>query len=348
MGTITQTIPSYTKGISQQPDTLKVPGQVNIAKNVLPDVTQGLMKRPGGMLVKSLSDGTKNSATTGRWFSYYRDENEQYIGQIDRTGAVKMWHARTGAEQTVTYSTDTTDGATNSEATLKLYLNHYADDDLQILTLNDVTYVTNRADKKSDGSTTHPKTTVAMRAATTAVRPPEAYFELKKIAYANQYSLNIYDNNTETSIYTATRIKVQRTHDSSNACNSSGVLSGLPTGGHICADGAGAGGVNTSPHQDAYCPNVDTQIFMISHGDTGDSADANGQSWTVDVNENGGTNSDRKDLYFRIATIGQSVPQGGSATNPDYRCRYTTTHDLLYGGEGWRTGDWFYVYMKNA
>ncbi len=187
-----------------------------------------------------------------------------------------------------------------------------------------------------------------MKADLTDTRPPEAYFELKKIAYANQYSLNIYDNNTETEIYTATRIKVQRTHDSSNACGSGGTLSGLPTGGYICADGSGSGGVNTSPHQDAYCPNVDTQIFMISHGDSGDSADANGQSWSISVNNSGGSAGDRKDLYFRIATIGQSVPQGGSATNPDYRCRYTTTHDLLYGGEGWRTGDWFYVYMKNA
>ena len=345
MTSISQTIPSYVRGISQQPDTLKTPGQVTTAKNAIPDVTEGMMKRPGGILVKSLSDdGTSanNSVTTGRWFSYYRDEAEQYIGQIDRAGEVRIWRCSDGAPQTVSYN------STATSAALKLYLNHYADDDLQILTLNDVTYVTNRAEYKSDGSTAHPKTTVAMTAATTAVRPPEAYFELKKIAYANQYSVNIYDNNTEISIYTATRIKVQRTHDSSNACNSSGVLSGLPTAGHICADAAGAGGVNTSPHQDAYCPNVDTQIFSVSDGDTMDAADANGQSWTIGVTPNGGQSQDRKDLYFRIATIGQSVPQGGSATNPDYRCRYTTTHDLLYGGEGWRAGDWFYIYMKNA
>tara|TARA_R100000152_G_scaffold11580_1_gene4914 strand:- start:608 stop:3823 length:3216 start_codon:yes stop_codon:yes gene_type:complete len=341
MATITQTIPSYLSGISQQPDTLKTPGQVSVAKNVLPDVTEGLMKRPGGRLVGSLSDGTKNSVTTGRWFSYYRDEDEQYIGQIDRVGEVRIWRCSDGAEQTVSYDSSFT-------TELKLYLNHYADDDLQVLTLNDVTYVTNRADYKSDGSTPHPKTDVAKKAATTATRNPEAYFELKKIAYANQYAVNIYDNDTETEIYTATRIKVQRTHDSSNACSSGGTLSGLPTGGYLCSDGSGAGGVNTDPNQDAYCPNVDTQIFTVSHGDSGDSADANGQSWTISVNASGGSLSDRKDLYFRIATIGQSVPQGGSATNPDYRCRYTTTHDLLHGGEGWRKDDWFYVYMKNA
>ena len=213
MSTITQTIPSYISGISQQPDTLKTPGQVSVAQNVLPDVTEGLMKRPGGRLVGSLSDGTKNSVTTGRWFSYYRDEDEQYIGQIDRVGEVRIWRCSDGAEQTVSYDSSFT-------TELKLYLNHYADDDLQVLTLNDVTYVTNRAEYKSDGSTPHPKTDVEVKAATTATRNPEAYFELKKIAYANQYAVNIYDNDTETSIYTATRIKVQRTHDSSNSCGS--------------------------------------------------------------------------------------------------------------------------------
>ena len=48
MSSITQTIPSYVSGISQQSDYLKVPGQVNKAKNVLPDITEGLQKRPWG------------------------------------------------------------------------------------------------------------------------------------------------------------------------------------------------------------------------------------------------------------------------------------------------------------
>ena len=53
MASITQTIPSYTGGLSEQPDQLKVPGQLNTAKNVLPDVTEGLMKRPGSQLINS-------------------------------------------------------------------------------------------------------------------------------------------------------------------------------------------------------------------------------------------------------------------------------------------------------
>ena len=56
MTSVTQTIPTLTGGLSQQPDELKIPGQVNVATNVIPDVTHGLLKRPGGKLVKSLSD----------------------------------------------------------------------------------------------------------------------------------------------------------------------------------------------------------------------------------------------------------------------------------------------------
>ena len=84
MGSVTQLIPTLTGGISQQPDELKVPGQVNVADNVLPDVTHGLMKRPGGKFIKSLSDGTLLSYETGKWFHYYRDEREQYIVQVIR------------------------------------------------------------------------------------------------------------------------------------------------------------------------------------------------------------------------------------------------------------------------
>ena len=76
MASITQKIPSYTSGISQQQDELKSPGQLKEAKNVFPDVTHGLMKRPGGRLIGSALTAYN---TNSKWFHYYRDENEQYI-----------------------------------------------------------------------------------------------------------------------------------------------------------------------------------------------------------------------------------------------------------------------------
>ena len=51
MAGITQTVPNYIQGISQQPDELKLPGQVNNALNVLPNITKGLEKRPGSEFI---------------------------------------------------------------------------------------------------------------------------------------------------------------------------------------------------------------------------------------------------------------------------------------------------------
>ena len=360
MASVTQTVPTYTGGISQQPDELKVPGQVNKAKNVIPDVTHGLMKRPGGRLVASLSDSAAfnipdgsntntqydpDTQTNGKFFSYYRDEDEQYLGQISRTGDVRMWKCTDGSPVPVVY-----DGGSgsSSETALKLYLNHNADDDVQSLTLNDYTYITNRATKKSDNST-HPKTTVAMSATVEAARPAEVFVNLKKISYASQYALNLFDAATVSEVSTATRIKVERDADSSNTCATDGTFpsSGttVGTGSYVsrCTNAAGN-------NQDAYCPNVDTRIFAVNSSMSGDADDANGVAHTYQVIRGGsaiGAN-EAANLYFRIATIGQSVAQGGSSANPDYQCRYTTTHDLLYGGEGWETGDYFDIWMKNS
>ena len=341
MATITQTIPSYNGGISQQADEFKIPGQVKDALNVLPDLTEGLQKRPGGKLVASLSDnGTSalNSNTNGKWFHYYRDENEQYIGQINRSGDINMWcctdvydtggtkRHSAGDSIEVQYDSGTSSALTS-------YLTHTADADLQTLTLNDYTYFTNRTK------------TVAMSNTVEAARPHEAYIELKKVAYASQYSVNLYDTTTATTTYTATRISVVRDVDSKINCTSGHVLpssGSLPDDGYVCGDAAGN-------DRDSMCPNVATDIFSVNHGDSGPSADANGTSHTYSVTHSGGSASDRKNLYFRIATTGQAVPgTASSGGDQAYRCRYTTTHDLLYGGEGWRSGDYFYVWMKNA
>ena len=133
MSNVTQTIPSYIAGLSQQPDELKVPGQVNVAKNVFPDITEGLSKRPGTRFIKQLdADGTAtDSQDQGKWFHYYRDETEQYLGQISRTGDVNMWKCSDGSAVTVTSSADSSAMAT--------YLTHTNDQDIQTLTLNDIT-----------------------------------------------------------------------------------------------------------------------------------------------------------------------------------------------------------------
>ena len=222
MASVTQTINSYTGGISQQPDSKKVPGQVVDAINVLPDVTQGLQKRPGAELVASLSDNTTtalNSTANGRWFHYYRDENEQYIGQVSRTGAVKMWCCsdiyvsgvkRHSAGDALDVELD---GNQAMQDSLTAYLTHTDDQNIQTLTLNDFTYLTNRT-----------IATGMLAGSESPARPHEAYIELKKVAYSRQYSLNIFDDNTTEAVTTITRMTCALVASSNNYFKSNGGL----------------------------------------------------------------------------------------------------------------------------
>ena len=86
MPSIQQTIPNYILGISEQPDQLKLPGQVRDLNNAYPDVTSGLVKRPG---TKLLGDITADAG--GKWFDIYRDNFEQYMCQVTEEGRVKVW-----------------------------------------------------------------------------------------------------------------------------------------------------------------------------------------------------------------------------------------------------------------
>ena len=335
MASVTQQIPTLTGGISQQADELKVPGQVNVADNVLPDVTHGLQKRPGGQFVGSLSDGTNNSVTNGRWFHYYRDEAEQYIGQVSRTGDINMWKCSDGSEMTVTYTTAQATALTN-------YLTHSDDEDIQTLTINDFTFLTNRTK------------TVAMSTTVEPVRPPEVFIELDTVKYASQYSLNLFDSTTTTSISTATRIKVDLVNSSNNYCDGNGFMldhSDRANASTRCDNSSVKG-------DDEQAPNVGTKIFDIASGVTLVDDEAPGgtksnnnttttnYSYSVSVynSSNQAGQTGRSNLYFRITCTGQSYPIDGT----NYRTRYTVTNDLLYGGEGWQTGDYFYVYLKDA
>ena len=358
MANITQTIPSLTAGISQQPDEQKIPGQVRDMTNAIPDITQGLLKRPAGKFVSTLS----NSTTDGKWFHYYRDENEQYIGQVARNGVVRMWACvevkdpngntihNAGAEVTVV------NGIGNNT-----YLTHTGPEDIQTLTLNDFTYLTNRnVITQMDSNVTEPAGDFTK----------EVFIELKQISYSKQYSFNVFDQDGSqdshfTTTTTATRINVERVRSSNNYCDSNGFMVEHATrgsAGHRCDESAGDG-------RDAFAPNVATRIFSVDSNKTLVDGSATGgtksgsgttnqnYSYAVRTYAQGGSGSGndyvsgRKNLYFRIATTGQSVPfTTGSGENQTttYQARYTTTYDLLHGGDGWLQGDFFYVWMKDA
>ena len=228
MAGITQTIPSYTAGISEQPDQLKAPGQVVDTINSIPDLINGLYKRPGAKRLGTAP--LTNVQSGGSWFSYYRDETEgAYIGQVAADGRVRVWSCNDGAEKNVWYHTDNSaySGGNSDHTAITTYLSASNTEDVQALTINDTTFLNNR---DTDVTTT----------GTTDARPEAhfAYVELLRTENGRQYALNIYSNETTTTIKRATRIKI-----------SSDTL----------AEGSGTG----------TCPGIGTQVFGGSDTDTG-------------------------------------------------------------------------------
>ena len=137
MAPVTQRIPNFLGGVSQQIDTLKRPNQLRVCLNAYPDATFGLIKRSGGRFVAELKNasGTLYAPTffnSGKWFSIFRDKTEQYVGVIKGSG-IYIWDIQTGAPKTVTMVGSAAGYLTGTKA-----------EDYHLLSINDFTYITNR------------------------------------------------------------------------------------------------------------------------------------------------------------------------------------------------------------
>jgi len=304
MAGITQTIASFNQGISEQPDHLKFQGQVRDVVNAIPDITYGLFKRPGAARVGTAP--LASVASGGAWFHYFRDENEgAYVGQIDASGALKVWKAsgdNAGAAQNVVYGT-------GGQTAIQNYLTTSDPENLQFLTINDTTFVTNR-------DTSNSNTLVGQTGAT--FDRPEAHcamIELLRTENGRQYGINIYDStatsNNLTTVKRATKVKIT---------------------GNNFDEGDGSG----------HCPGIGTEVYAVtaksSYGSTEN---------IVHVKNSGGTTltSGRDNLNFRVTALGQqgvSPNYSASSNGPggnNYRCSYNLEVTLLHGGEGWEVGD---------
>jgi hypothetical protein len=172
MATITQTIPNYALGISEQPDEQKLPGQVRDAVNVVPDIADGLSKRPGTQFITTL----QNTNSTGSWFTFQDKELSPWVGNVDLgTGELRCWRCSDGAQASII-------GTENS------YLTHANKADIQSVTVEDKTFLVNRnkvvqlnaitADSsQKDGSGYH-----------------AVYVELKTVTPRRSYALNIFND----------------------------------------------------------------------------------------------------------------------------------------------------------
>ncbi len=302
MAGITQTVPNYVGGISEQADQLKTPGQVKSILNGIPDLTYGLYKRPGTKRIGAAplatnKYGTTNMATGGSWFHYYRDETEgAYLVHVDEGGKTRVWSCNDGSEKNVWYVTDNTvyNAGTAAHASITNYLTPSTvsgaaqTEDIQALTINDTTFLNNRSKTvQTEG--------------TTDARPDThwAYIELQRTENGRQYALNMNDGGNQThTINRATRLKITSNGATANSGDGTGDCPGIGTQ----VWGQGASEVSSAPG------GTNNLTFRITtQGNNGVSPNANADDAGID--------------------------------GDGYRCAYSSTITLLHGGEGWVTGN---------
>ena len=91
MAAVNQRIANFLGGVSQQPDSIKYPGQLRVCDNAIPDVTFGLKKRPPGEFMTDLP----NANATGYWYEILRDGDEKFLMQITpgaSAGTIRIWN----------------------------------------------------------------------------------------------------------------------------------------------------------------------------------------------------------------------------------------------------------------
>ena len=189
MAAVSQSIPNLLGGVSQQPDPIKLPGQVREAVNAYLDPTFGCKKRPPTEFVGLLANNIPSDA---KWFPIFRDNDERYIIAIYKSGSpatiqVKAWDANTGQTRTVTVS-----------SSAQTYLDTTNLNNLKTLSIADYTLISN-----SDRD-------VSMNAVQLTTTKEEALVVINSIAYNTTYSidLNRDGNTSQTKVYRAAELEI--------------------------------------------------------------------------------------------------------------------------------------------
>ena len=250
MPAINQRIPNFLGGVSQQPDTIKFPGQVRVMDNIVPDVTFGAMKRPPGEFVKTLT----NANDDGYWYEIIRDGDEKYIVQMTAaasytgTKPIRIWNLLTGVEQSLTNSNgDALFAYMQQTGTLKPYA---------IQTVQDYTIVTN------------PKKTIGTSGVTNSPLNDGnyAFARLDTIAYNTEYTM--YTGNTAPTpnkYYRAVALKVNKGTTDGNTwddTNKDGRYAGL---GQFSF--SGGAGITTKDKNGTYATSGNTIVCTCNaHG----------------------------------------------------------------------------------
>ena len=309
MAGITQTIPSFVSGISEQPDHLKFQGQLTDIVNAIPDITLGLYKRPGAKRIGTAP--LSNVQSGGSWFHYFRDETEgSYIGQVAADGQVRVWRCSDGQLMTTAYGT-------GGQTAIQDYLATSEPENLQFLTINDTTFVSSR-------DTTNPNTAIGTTG-TTDDRPEAhcAMIELLRTENGRQYGINIYDSSATSSLTTVKRAtKVKITGNNYDEGDGSGHCPGIGTEVYaVTAAGSYGATTNVVHVKNSSGTTLTTGKDNLTFRITALGQQGVSPNYSASSNGPGGQN---------------------------YRCSYNLEVVLLHGGEGWDVGDVIRVEPEHA
>lgn len=172
MAVVSQKISNLIGGVSQQPDSLKLPGQLRECDNYLPDPTFGLRKRPGTKAVGQLLNTTED----GSYFSMFLSEENRFLVQVAKNGGLKIWDVESGVEQVV----NTPAGSATA------YAAHTDASQIELLQLNDFVFFLNRGVRVEQDS-----------GSTTAAITPSAFVAINSVTYHSSYVV-IIDGTTFT------------------------------------------------------------------------------------------------------------------------------------------------------
>ena len=340
MAGIKQTVPNYIFGASNQPDQLKIPGFVNEALNIYPDVTEGCVKRPGTTHINKIETTGIGDNNEIKWFAIDHGGDDRFIGYVEKGGTVRVFECDTGEEWPVHMNYAAPDWADTEPID---YLTHLENKHIQVLNLNDSTILLNRIITPA----------VDYSGATTS--PPQGYkafVSLSAIAYGKQYALditdigaglhdqpNIFDNPVTTT--RATKLSIR-----------------WEPGGDRRNDDDNDSGHNVDSEESCRYNTREIRTINVSGNRSGADYDAIGG-----IRYTGGTATALQDarystgdliglpgrnLRFEVSMIGTPYVAGyhGSRDGePYYWALYDINIDLLHGGEGWRVGDQFYIYI---
>ena len=238
MAAITQRITNFLGGVSRQPDSKKLNGQVREAINVYPEPGQGLIKRSGFKFLDALhndqgfgipfGDYTTPYFDNAKWFFIDRDDDEFYIGCVKGRpigsfpgGEIFIWNAT--PDSNGNYVKCFVSHATNSRD----YLDATNESDYDLLTVQDTTIVVNKTK------------VVAEQPAGTAQSSNVGTIIIKAVEYSATY--NVVINGTTYSYQTYNADNFTNDSGTDTKLNADTILAGLQS----AINAAGISGMTT-------------------------------------------------------------------------------------------------------